>query len=652
MFSKMLAAALIGLGVSASAAQAQVVTSTANAGPGTLRSAINQANANANRSFIQFNLPAAGMTITPTANLPALTQPVEIDASMQPGVVIDAVNVAQALGLNTNDSVIRGLTIHDSSGAAAAVGIQVNGSRNHLEYNQIGTDAAGGNLGNMWNLTTGVAITGNQNVVKGGVISESSGDGLAINGNQNIVVAARLGLPYNGGVGNSGSGVAVTGDENQIGGMDTGHRNVISENNDHGAEIAGNHNRVEGNYVGLDETGATGPGNVNDGIHVAGNENLVRGNVSSNNDAGVLVDGTSNTIMGNTLGTDATQAVAQSNRDGVLVAGGFTNLVGGDEANFIAGNTESGVQIEGGQNHRVEGNDLGTAALPNDDGVLVEDSFNVVSGNTASGNRDAGIKIEGGAAGPPPVNNVIEDNDSSGNEQGVVIEDAHLNAVTGNTVTGNLDEGVLIEAFNRPNADGNWLTGNTIEDNGLSGVRIEDGADNSVGIPDRDVNVITGNGGDGVTVDPGGRNAIVNNSIYANDDLGIDLDDDGQTANDGLLDPDTGANGLQNHPIIDSHTLVFVGTFPDLVPKNLIGWTLRTAAATDYRLEFYVNDTCGGRGEAKELLATRQVTTDGTGLAQGSITVDPVDEKVTVTATETDPNGFVLGPTSELSACG
>jgi hypothetical protein len=46
------------------------------------------------------------------------------------------------------------------------------------------------------------------------------------------------------------------------------------------------------------------------------------------------------------------------------------------------------------------------------------------------------------------------------------------------------------------------------------------------------------------------------------------------------------------------------------------------------------------------------VTTDANGLAQGSITVDPVDEKVTVTATETDANGFVAGPTSELSQCG
>jgi len=643
MISKMLAAALIGLGATAGAAQAQTVTSTANAGAGTLRAAINSANANANLSVIDFNLPAAGgNTITPAFNLPVITQPVELHGG---GVVIDTVNTAWGVALNTNNSSIEGLTVQDSSGVSAAVGIQVAGSGNSLAGIQTGTDAAGVALPIGLNLATGVVVNGNQNVVKAGVIAESNGEGLAITGNLNIVVGNRIGLPFGGGLGNSANGVTVTGNDNLIGGTNTSDRNVISENNAHGAQVNGNHNRVEGNYVGLDETGATGPGNVDDGIHVVGNENLVRGNVSSNNDAGVFVDGTGNAITDNALGTDATRVVEQGNRDGVLIAGGFANLV---EGNLSAGNSESGVQIEAGQNHRVEANDLGTAALPNDDGVLVQDSFNVVSGNIASGNRNAGIKIEGGAAGPPPVNNVIEDNDSSGNELGVFIEDAHLNAVTGNTVTGNLHEGVLIEALFRPNADGNWLTGNTIEDNGLSGVRIEDGDDNSVGLPDRDVNVISGNGEDGVTVDPGEGNTIVNNSIYANDDLGIDLDNDGTTTNDGLLDSDTGANGLQNHPTISSHVPIFVGG----AFMNSIGWTLRSAASTDYRLEFYINDTCLGRGEAKELLGTEQVTTDGNGLAQGSITVDPVDTKVTVTATETDPNGVVLGPTSELSGCG
>ena len=105
----------------------------------------------------------------------------------------------------------------------------------------------------------------------------------------------------------------MTGNQNQIGGMNDGDGNVVAENNDHGAEIAGNLNRVEGNYVGLDETGATASATSSDGIHVVGNENLVRGNVSSANDAGVFVDGTSNTIMANTLGTDVGRAVEISN---------------------------------------------------------------------------------------------------------------------------------------------------------------------------------------------------------------------------------------------------------------------------------------------------------------------------------------------------
>lgn len=633
MFMKILAAALIALGASAGAAHAQTVTSTANAGPGTLRAAINAANANANLSVIDFNLPAAGgNTITPAFNLPVITQPVQLRGT---GVVIDTVNTAWGVALNTNGSSIDGLTIHDSSGASAAVGIQVAGNGNSLAGLQIGTDAAGAAFG--WNQSTGVLINGNQNVVKSSLISESNGDGLAVNGSGNIVVGSRFGLAT-GGLGNFGSGLVVTGNQNQIGGMNDGDGNVVADNNDHGAEIAGNLNRVEGNYVGLDDAGVNGLGNVEDGIHVEGNQNLVRGNLSSANDAGVFVDGTSNTIIANTLGTDVGRAVAISNDDGVLIAGGFTNLVSG---NFAAGNNDAGVQVEAGQNHRIEANELGTAALPNDDGVLVQSSFNVVTANMATGNRDAGVKIDSPAAGPPALGNVVEDNESSGNEQGVVIEDAHNNAVTGNTITGSLDEGVLIEAFDRPNADGNRLTGNTIDGNGLSGVRIEDGDGNSVGLVDREVNVITDNGEDGVTVESGDDNAVVNNSIYRNADLGIDLAGDGVTANDGLLDLDTGANGLQNHPIISGRAVA-----------DAVDWTLRTAASTDYRLEFYLNDQCAGGHDAKELLGAQQVTTDANGLAQGTFVVGTLEEKVTVSATETDANGNVTGPTSELSTCG
>jgi parallel beta-helix repeat protein len=686
MFSRKLAvtlAALVGLGVSASAAHAQAltVTSAANAGSGTLRRAINDANANANRSVIEFKLPAAATVITPAFDLPPLTAPVEIDGYSQPGsspasattpalpgVVIDAVNTTRALELNTSDSLIQGFAIYDSSGVAAGPdGIQIMGNANRIEGNHIGTDATGATM-NMWNLTTGVAIGAGQGNVVGGplpedanVIAEIDGDGVAITANSNTVIGNRLGLPYGGGLGNSANGVSVTGSANHIGAMSTGGRNAIADNNDHGVLITGNGNAVEGNYVGLDETGANGAGNVSDGIHVAGNQNLVRGNVAADNDAGVALDGTSNTVMSNTLGTDPKMTTAIGNDDGVLVLGGNANVIGGDEEderNFIAGNNDSGVEIEAGQNNRVDGNQVGSDGLANDDGVLVESSFNFVTDNVVAGNLDAGVKVDGAAAGPPPLGNVVDGNDVSGNEQGVVVEDSHRNAITDNAISENLDEGVLIEAFQRPNADGNRLTGNTITDNGLSGVRIEDGNDNSVGLPDSEVNTITGNAEDGVNVESGQDNAVVNNSISDNGDLGMDLDVDGPATNDGLLDADAGANGLQNHPTITGRALRFVQLpeFPFIRSMTEVSWRLRTTASTDYRLEFYGADACdgSGRGEATELIATEQATTDATGLAEGSFMLPTatIDPSIAATATVTDPNGFDLDATSELSPCG
>ena len=80
-------------------------------------------------------------------------------------------------------------------------------------------------------------------------------------------------------------------------------------------------------------------------------------------------------------------------------------------------------------------------------------------------------------------------------------------------------------------------------------------------------------------------NAILGNSIYSNTQNGIDLKDDGVTAND-ANDADSGANGLQNFPVLTlrrptARTITLTGTFNSVASKT-------------YRLEFFSN-IGGGR---------------------------------------------------------
>jgi hypothetical protein len=70
----------------------------------------------------------------------------------------------------------------------------------------------------------------------------------------------------------------------------------------------------------------------------------------------------------------------------------------------------------------------------------------------------------------------------------------------------------------------------------------------------------SGSAGVAIYSDPGDPvtgNRILGNSIFSKGGLGIDLvggseDPDGRTANDGVPDADTGANNLQNFPVISS----------------------------------------------------------------------------------------------------
>src|SRR5207245_2771692 len=97
-----------------------VVTNTNDSGPGSLRQAILDANANAGADMIAFNISGAGAhTIIPASALPTITDPVTIDGTTQPGFSgnpLIELNGSNAFGngftINAGSSTVRGLIIN------------------------------------------------------------------------------------------------------------------------------------------------------------------------------------------------------------------------------------------------------------------------------------------------------------------------------------------------------------------------------------------------------------------------------------------------------------------------------------------------------------------------------------------------------------
>src|SRR4029077_16136213 len=103
-------------------------------------------------------------------------------------------------------------------------------------------------------------------------------------------------------------------------------------------------------------------------------------------------------------------------------------------------------------------------------------------------------------------------------------------------------------------------------------------------------------------------NSFLSNSIFSNDDLGIDLAGDGITPND-PGDCDTGANELQNFPVLTS------ASGPGL--QTSVAGSLNSAANTAYRIQLFSNSSCdpSGYGEGESLVDELFVTTNGKGNA-------------------------------------
>ncbi len=508
-----------------------------------------------------------------------------------------------------------------------------NAKNNVIQGNYIGLDASGSHaLGN----DVGVFV----NRVAGNTIGGSEpGAGNVISANREGVNLWELEATGNRVIGNyvgtdatgvaaipNEAGIMVFGPGNEVGGSGEGEGNLISGNAGPGVNLSGPNatgNRIQGNYIGTDGTGATALSNSGPGVFlISASDNTIGGtepgarNILSGNEFGVLIatsDATGNRIIGNYIGTNASGDAAIPNQSGVLLWG-FDNTIGGTEdgaGNVISGNTFAGIDMgEDTKGTVIQGNHIGTdasgmAAVGNDLGIFV----NFAPDNTIGG-TDAG------------AGNVI-----SGNAGDAI----HIN---GPKATGNLVQGNHIGT----GADGTTAVGN----GGTAIVFIDGASDNLIGgDAPASGNTIAHNGRKGVVLLPeaGTGNAIRSNRIFRNARFAIDLGDDGPTVNE-PEDADTGPNSLQNYPIL---TAVASATGADVTA------VLNSQPEGTYTIDVFSADTCRRTGTADGLAfgGTATLTTDASGDASVSMAITDLSGGTILTATATDANGN----TSEFSTC-
>jgi titin len=591
---------------------AYTVTSTADSGPGSLRQAILDADANPGPDVIAFNVNGGGaQTIAPTSALPDVTDAVTIDGTTQPGfagtpiVELNGALAGAAGGSALNPGVsgltvlsdnctIRGLVINRFSGSGITLGVYATPPGVNdvvVAGNYIGTDVSGnvalGNhngvyLGASSGITIGGTDPGAGNVISAnstGILDDGS-DSLTVQGNRIGTNAAGTAA-----LGNVGSGIVFEygGNHAQIGGTTAAARNLISGNFNHGMQLYGTHDvQIQGNYIGTDVTGTAALPNYHSGIAADAGAfgNTIGGNVagagnviSSNLDSGVfLLQGAHDfVIAGNLIGTDATGTQALGNGAGIDLLGvgpGFGDVSNTRiERNVISGNAAYGIVADGSSIVRIFGTTVagnyigtdvtGTAALGNAEGVWLSGwSQNSVVGGTAAG--------------------------------------------TGNLIAFNTDDGVQVSGAG---AVGNLITGN----------------------------VLRGNTHDGVFVYGGATGAsILGNSISASGDLGI------------RLDAASNANHNQAAPVLTAAAAGPGGT--------TVTGTLTSTANTTFRVEFFSNAGLDASGNAEGLtyLGFALVTTGADGTAfftATNLAAIPAGQGY-VTATATD---LGTGDTSPFS---
>jgi len=439
-----------------------VVTSLDDSGRGSLRAAINSANATfpGRSAVIRFNVSG---TITLDSALPAIARKVTIDATSAPthvggGPPVVAIDCNRHSGLRfaagSGGSQLLGVAVDDASGN----GVTLDASSVTLNDDYIGLNLAGAAAGNGGNGVYVSAASGRNFIglndsgasgVVANVISGNRGSGIVLAGSSaNTLVANRIGTNPAGtsAIANRGDGIWITRRSrgNEIGGTAFVDTATGEANNPTGSE-----------------------GTVSPVFVVPPLGNLISGNRGN----GVMIDAGSegNTLNGNFIGTTASGNDALGNAgNGVWIDRAPGNsLVGCKFANnpfvyynVVSGNGQNGLRVTNADNVTVQGNFFGagsnnTAVVENRlDGILVDGSSAgtqvggvIPLGNVSSGNGRNGIEVAGRSRGFVTFNTfggllAFKGAAPNGNDGLLITSTGGNNLVRTNVFSGNKGNGI------------------------------------------------------------------------------------------------------------------------------------------------------------------------------------------------------------------
>jgi hypothetical protein len=319
-----------------------------------LREAIERANAESGRDTITFDIPDSTDTaphlISPTTPFDPLTEPVVIDGSSEPDFVNPVVRV---------DGI---------SAGASAVGFQ---------------------------------LAGGQSQIRGLSITRFKEAQVLVASDSNAILGNWIGLTPEGNAADRapGTGVRVTGKDNDVGTEAPADRNFISGHEDFQIHLLGegaHGNLVSGNTIGTLPDGGQPPGVTGDsygGILVESAHSNVIGTAHPNGgnilrgtayDAIRLVDSSSTAIFNN----DIARTSGGGWNHGIVIHGGSNSLIGSDapgDSNLISGASGMGVLITAGVDHLIIGNRMG----PNGEQSIDLGPYDSVTVND-TGDGDAG----------------------------------------------------------------------------------------------------------------------------------------------------------------------------------------------------------------------------------------------------------------------